>query len=57
MTANIDKYPADEYLSSIGLGIRFRTFMGPIRLEYGHNLDQRELDPSGTLHLTIGYPF
>mgnify|MGYP002630448222 CR=1 FL=1 len=57
ITADINQYPFDEYLSSIGLGIRFRTFMGPIRLEYGHNLDRRELDPSGTFHLTIGYPF
>lgn len=57
MTAHIDEYPFNDYLSSIGLGIRFRTFMGPIRLEYGHNPDPRELDPSGTFHLTIGYPF
>lgn len=57
MTANIDKYPFDDYLTTIGLGVRFRTFMGPIRLEYGHNLDQRPMDPSGTYHLTIGYPF
>ncbi len=57
MAANIGDYPFDEYLSSIGLGIRFRTFMGPIRLEYGHNLNQRPEDPDGTLHLTIGYPF
>lgn len=57
ITADITQYPFNEYLSSIGLGIRFRTFMGPIRLEYGHNLNQRELDPSGTFHLTIGYPF
>jgi outer membrane protein insertion porin family len=57
MTANIDEYPFDEYLSSIGLGIRFRTFMGPVRLEYGHNLNQRIEDPNGTLHLSLGFPF
>jgi outer membrane protein insertion porin family len=57
MTKNIEEYPFDEHLSSIGLGIRLRTFMGPVRLEYGHNLDQRIGDPSGTYHLTIGYPF
>lgn len=57
MANHIDDYPFDEYLSSIGLGIRFRTFMGPIRLEYGHNLDQRLEDPSGTLHLSLGFPF
>ncbi|MDA0348422.1 MAG: BamA/TamA family outer membrane protein [Verrucomicrobia bacterium] len=57
MTANIDDYPFDEYLSSVGLGIRFRTFMGPVRLEYGHNLDQRIEDPDGTFHLSLGFPF
>ena len=57
MTADMSEYPYEDTLSSIGLGLRFRTFMGPIRLEYGYNLDQRIDDPEGTLHLTIGYPF
>ncbi len=50
-------YPWDEELYSIGAGIRYKTFIGPIRLEYGHNLNPRERDPSGTLHLSIGFPF
>ena len=57
MSDKINEYPFDEYLSSVGLGIRFRTFMGPIRLEYGHNLEQRLEDPSGTYHLSLGFPF
>lgn len=52
-----DDYPFDETLHSVGLGIRFKTFIGPIRLEYGHNLNPRPLDPDGTLHLSIGFPF
>ncbi len=52
-----DSYPADEELYSVGGGIRYKTFIGPIRLEYGHNLNPRERDPSGTLHLSIGFPF
>ncbi len=55
--SNIEEYPFDDNLSSAGLGIRFKTFMGPIRLEYGHNLNPRELDPDGTLHFALGYPF
>ncbi|MGK0237351.1 MAG: outer membrane protein insertion porin family [Candidatus Pelagisphaera sp.] len=53
----IDDYPFNERLTAAGAGIRLRTFMGPIRLEYGHNLDPREFDPKGTLHFALGYPF
>jgi len=28
-----------------------------VRLEYGHNLNPRPLDPAGTLQLSIGVPF
>ncbi|RKX35942.1 MAG: outer membrane protein assembly factor [Verrucomicrobia bacterium] len=55
--ARIEDYPWNEDLHSVGLGIRFNTMIGPLRIEYGHNLNPRELDPSGTLHFSIGYPF
>ncbi len=55
--SRIEEYPFDDTLTSAGLGIRIRTFMGPIRFEYGHNLNPRELDPSGTFHFSLGYPF
>ncbi len=55
--STIDEYPFDDSLSSVGLGARFRTFMGPLRLEYGRNLNRREFDPVGTLHFSLGYPF
>jgi outer membrane protein assembly complex protein YaeT len=50
-------FPGDEALFSVGLGLRWRTIIGPVRLEYGHNLHQREHDPNGTLHFSIGFPF
>jgi len=50
-------YPFDERLYSVGLGLRYQTLVGPIRLEYGYNLNPRPGDPSGTLHLSIGFPF
>ena len=50
-------YPFAEELYSGGLGVRYQTIIGPVRLEYGHNLNQRPLDPSGTLLLSIGVPF
>ena len=46
-----------ELLHSLGLGLRYRTVVGPARLEYGHNLNPRDDDPDGTLHLSIGFPF
>jgi outer membrane protein assembly complex protein YaeT len=46
-----------ETLYSVGLGIRYNTAVGPLRLEYGHNPDPRDGDPNGTLHFSIGFPF
>jgi outer membrane protein assembly complex protein YaeT len=49
--------PLDETLYSAGGGLRWKTIIGPARLEYGHNLNPRRHDPSGTLHFSIGFPF
>lgn len=57
VAASIEDYPFDEVLVSIGGGIRWNTPVGPLRLEYGYNLDPRPTDPSGTLHFSIGFPF
>ncbi len=54
---SLENYPFDETLFTVGLGIRWRTVVGPIRLEYGHNLNPREHDPDGTLQFSIGFPF
>jgi outer membrane protein assembly complex protein YaeT len=50
-------YPAADWLYSAGLGIRYNTIVGPVRLEYGRNLNPRAGDPSGTLLLSVGFPF
>lgn len=57
IAARVADYPSAEELYSAGLGIRYRTPIGPVRLEYGHNLNRRTGDPSGTWHLSIGVPF
>jgi outer membrane protein insertion porin family len=54
---DIGDYPFDETLLAVGAGLRWNTFIGPVRLEYGHNLNPRMHDPSGTVHLSIGFPF
>ncbi len=53
----LSNYPMNETLFSVGLGIRWKTVVGPIRLEYGHNLNPRQHDPAGTLQFSIGFPF
>jgi len=53
----LDHYPWDTGLFSVGGGIRWRTLIGPVRLEYGYNLNPRPKDPSGTLQFSLGYPF
>jgi len=40
-----------------GLGLRYQTPAGPIRLEYGHKLDRLEGEASGELFLAFGTPF
>jgi outer membrane protein insertion porin family len=54
---NRSDYPSDQELSSVGGGIRWLSPIGPVRLEYGYNLDRRPDDPVGTLHFSIGAPF
>jgi outer membrane protein insertion porin family len=56
-TARLGRYPFSEELYSVGLGVRYQTIIGPVRIEYGHNLKPRPQDPSGTLQLSIGFPF
>ncbi len=50
-------WPSDEVLTSLGLGLRYQSPIGPVRLEYGRNLNPRDGDSSGTLHFSIGFPF
>lgn len=54
---SLDHYPFDTGLFSVGGGIRWRTLIGPVRLEYGHNLNPRPGDPAGTLQFSLGFPF
>jgi len=50
-------YPLNRALFSAGAGLRWKTLVGPIRLEYGQNLNRRPGDPVGTLHFSMGFPF
>jgi outer membrane translocation and assembly module TamA len=55
--AQLADYPFDEKLFSVGLGLRYHALIGPVRIEYGRNVNPRPLDPRGTLLVSIGFPF
>ena len=48
---------SDRFRSSVGIGLRYITPIGPMGLLYGHKLDRQEGESSGRLHLSIGYSF
>lgn len=54
---DLSDYLSDDILRTLGIGLRYETIVGPIRLEYGYNIERRPEDPSGTIHLSIGFPF
>jgi outer membrane protein insertion porin family len=56
-TVEANQTGSASFLHSSGLGLRYRTPLGPVRLEYGRNLNPRPTDPQGTLLFSIGFPF
>jgi len=57
MAEKVQNYPFDQGLFSVGAGLRWKTIIGPVRLEYGYNLNPRPKDPTGTLLFSLGFPF
>jgi outer membrane protein assembly factor BamA len=41
----------------IGAGLRVKTPLGSVRLDYGFKIDRREDEPAGSLHFAIGEAF
>ncbi len=56
--SQLSDYPiGGERLYSAGLGVRYQTLIGPVRVEYGRNLNPRRNDPGGTWQISVGAPF
>jgi outer membrane protein insertion porin family len=51
------KFSMDSLRHSAGVGLRYITPVGPIRLDYGVILDPRPDEETGRLHFTFGYAF
>jgi outer membrane protein assembly complex protein YaeT len=58
--------PTDKFLRfgefpdlryAIGLGIRYKLPIGPLRVDYGWNPNRHEGEPFGALHITFGFAF
>ncbi|HEV8267303.1 MAG TPA: POTRA domain-containing protein [Thermoanaerobaculia bacterium] len=43
--------------TGLGLGLRYLTPVGPLRLEYGRKLDKKANESAGAFSFSIGYPF
>lgn len=54
---HLSDYPGNEALFSVGGGLSWRTIVGPVRVEYGYNLNPRKQDPSGEIQFSLGFPF
>ena len=46
-----------DFRPAAGAGLRYKLPFGPIRVDYGHNLDRRSGEGSGMLHVTVGFSF
>jgi outer membrane protein insertion porin family len=42
---------------AIGVGLRYKLPIGPLRIDYGYNPDRREREDIGALHLSFGFAF
>ena len=45
------------FRSSVGLGLRYLTPIGPVGLVYGFKLDREPGESPGRFHISIGYSF
>jgi len=53
----IDNFTPGEIKGSVGLGLRYNTPIGPLRLDYGRKLAPERHEASGHFHFSIGQAF
>lgn len=47
----------DDMRYAVGLGLRYKLPIGPIRLDYGYNPDRHEGEDTGAFHFSFGFAF
>ena len=51
------KFDLTDLRYAAGGGFRWTSPFGPIRVDYGFNLDRRPGEPAGAFHFSVGSPF
>jgi outer membrane protein insertion porin family len=54
---NVEDIKPLDFKFTTGLGLRYNTPVGPIRIDYGHKLQREKGESSGELHFSIGHAF
>ncbi|HEV2806069.1 MAG TPA: outer membrane protein assembly factor BamA [Chthoniobacterales bacterium] len=47
----------DDMRYAIGVGLRYKLPIGPVRLDYGYNPDKRADEETGAFHFSFGFAF
>lgn len=55
--ADLESVTLGEVRETLGIGVRYATPIGPLRLDWGHLLDARTGEDSSRLHFAIGQAF
>jgi outer membrane translocation and assembly module TamA len=59
----VKKFSMEETRASVGFGLRYRSPVGPIRIDLGMKLDRRQVPPDNdlerrtALHISLGQAF
>jgi outer membrane protein insertion porin family len=60
-SGNVYRLVSDLSLDAVrytaGLGLRYRSALGPMRIDWGYKLDRRPNEPASHFHFTIGNAF
>jgi outer membrane protein insertion porin family len=47
----------DDMRYAVGVGLRYKLPIGPVRLDYGYNPDKRADEDVGAFHFSFGFAF
>ena len=51
------EFSLSDWYSSVGVGLRYITPVGPLRVDYGYKLKKVPGQGSGRIHISFGFPF
>jgi outer membrane protein insertion porin family len=51
------KFDLTDLKTAVGAGLRWLSPFGPIRVDYGFNLNRQEGERSGAFNFSVGSPF